>query len=125
MDNIVIKSPRMADYMIDLQETLETLRRTGLKLNHAKRIFSMGLGKSLNHVISTRGLQANSKKMNASIKMRSSRSLKEGSIGPHSRPTRNTRDLHLLGGQQAVSLLVSLKQASKFKWTPASRLSKN
>lgn len=36
VDNIVIKSPKMKDYARDLIETLDTLRRIGLKLNPAK-----------------------------------------------------------------------------------------
>lgn len=71
VDDIVIKSSWMEDYVHDLMESLSTLRNIGIKLNPAKCTFGVSFGKFLGHVIFSKGLLANPAKVNILATMRS------------------------------------------------------
>jgi hypothetical protein len=60
VDDIVVKSDKKETHMQDLHETFKTLRKSGLKLNPNKCIFS--LGKLLGCLVSARGIEANPEK---------------------------------------------------------------
>ena len=52
VDNILVKSKEAKTHLEDLQETFDTLRRYRMKLNPAKRVFGVSLGKFLGFMVS-------------------------------------------------------------------------
>lgn len=77
MDDIVIKSRKMADFVKDLEETLYNRRRVGLKLNPSKCTFGVKSGKFLGHIVSHRGLQGNPEKASVFGDMKSLKNIRE------------------------------------------------
>lgn len=62
IDDIVIKSHKITDFVGDLEETMKMLRQVGLTLNPTKCTFGVSSGKFLGHIISHLGLKANPEK---------------------------------------------------------------
>ena len=63
MDDIVVKSRKSSDLLIDLAETFANLRRYVIKLNPSKCTFGVPGGKLLGFLVSKRGTDANPKKL--------------------------------------------------------------
>jgi hypothetical protein len=59
IDDMLIKSLRKEDHTADLLQVFDILRRNHLRLNASKCTFSVRLGKFLGHVVSRRGIEAN------------------------------------------------------------------
>ena len=77
VDDMLVKSNEARSHLDDLQETFGTLRKYWIKLNPAKCVFGVSLGKFLSFMVSQRGIEANSKKVKAILDMASLRSMKE------------------------------------------------
>nr|XP_043637982.1 uncharacterized protein LOC122608983 [Erigeron canadensis] len=77
VDDMVIKSRTEEDMLWDIQETLETLRSIGMKLNPKKCHFGMKEGQFLGHIITKQGIRPDSKKVKEIKSMKSPRTLKE------------------------------------------------
>ena len=52
MDDMLVKSKDEANHMDDLKKTFSTLRKYNMKLNPAKCIFAVALGKFLGFMMS-------------------------------------------------------------------------
>src|SRR6185437_13513571 len=65
MDDVVIKTRSSDQFIADLQETFENLRRFKWKLNPTKCVFGFPAGKLLGFIVSSRGIEANPAKINA------------------------------------------------------------
>jgi hypothetical protein len=52
-----------------LQETFANFRKAGLKLNPKKCVFRVKKGKFLNYLVSTKGIKANTSKIEAILQM--------------------------------------------------------
>ena len=65
VDNIVIKTKESRTLLDDLRETFANLRRFRIKLNPAKCTFGIPAGKFLGFLVSSRGIEANPKKISA------------------------------------------------------------
>ena len=65
MDDIVIKTRSNNQFIDDLQETFENLRRFKWKLNPTKCVFGVSAGKLLGFIVSSRGIEANPMKISA------------------------------------------------------------
>ena len=65
MDDVVIKTRSNDQFIADLQETFENLRRLKWKLNPTKCVFGVPAGKLLGFIVSNRGIEANPTKINA------------------------------------------------------------
>ena len=52
MDEMLIKSKEVKTHLEDLQETFDALRRYKMKLNPAKCVFGVSLGKFLGFMVS-------------------------------------------------------------------------
>ncbi|XP_074559865.1 uncharacterized protein LOC141815896 [Curcuma longa] len=59
VDDILIKSERGSSLIADIEETCGTLRQYGLKLNPAKCLFGVRVGKFLGYVVTEEGIEAN------------------------------------------------------------------
>ena len=77
VDDLLVKNREEADHLEHLAKTLGILRKFWMKLNLAKCAFGVSSGKFLGHLVSRRGIEANLKKIQAMISIRSSRSTKE------------------------------------------------
>jgi hypothetical protein len=65
VDDIIVKSTKQENHIADLQETSANFRKAGLKLNPEKCVFRVKKGKFLGCLVSTKGIEANSSKIEA------------------------------------------------------------
>ena len=77
VDDMLVKSKEELAHLDDLRETFATLKQYQMKLNPSKCVFSVALGKFLGFMVSQRGIEANSEKVQAIINMVSPRTIKE------------------------------------------------
>ena len=76
MDDMLVKSKELT-HLDDLKETFTTLKQYQMKLNPAKCVFGVTSGKFLGFMVSQRGIEANSEKVQAIINMTSPKTVKE------------------------------------------------
>nr|BAB39950.1 putative polyprotein [Oryza sativa Japonica Group] len=77
IDDIVVKSRKAFDHAIDLQETFDSLRTAGIRLNPEKCVFGVRAGKLLGFLVSERGIEANLEKIDAIQQMKPPSSVHE------------------------------------------------
>ena len=77
VDDMLIKSKEELTHLDDLKETFTTLRQYQMKLNPSKCAFGVVSGKFLEFMVSQRGIEANSEKVQAIINMTSPKTVKE------------------------------------------------
>uniref|UniRef100_A0A2N9GXI9 Uncharacterized protein n=1 Tax=Fagus sylvatica TaxID=28930 RepID=A0A2N9GXI9_FAGSY len=77
VDDMLVKSKKDEDHLIDLKETFQTLRRYNMKLNPAKCVFGVSSGKFLGFMVSQRGIEANPDKIKAILDMSPPKTIKE------------------------------------------------
>lgn len=65
VNDIVVKSLRVENHLIDLDETFINLRNNIMKLNPTKCIFRVKSGKFLGFMVSRRGIEVNPEKIKA------------------------------------------------------------
>jgi hypothetical protein len=69
VDDIIVKSTKQENHIADLQETFANFRKAGLKLNPEKYVFGVKKGKFLGCLVSTKGIEANQRKIEAILWM--------------------------------------------------------
>ena len=77
MDDMLVKSKEELVHLDDLKETFATLKQYQMRLNPSKCVFGVVSGKFLEFMVSQRGIEANSEKVQAIINMTSPRTVKE------------------------------------------------
>ena len=77
VDDILVKSKEKLTHLDDLKKTFVTLKQYQMKLNPSKCVFVVASGKFLGFMVSQRGIEANSKKVQAIINMASPKTVKE------------------------------------------------
>ena len=77
VDDMLVKSREAKTHLTDLQEAFDTLRGYRMKLNLAKCLFGVSLGKFLGFMVSQRGIEVNAKKVKAILDMVSPKTVKE------------------------------------------------
>jgi hypothetical protein len=65
INDVVVKSKKCGHLLEDLKETLRNLRKYQMKLNLKKCVFGVPSGKLLGYMASARGINTNSKKVEA------------------------------------------------------------
>ena len=70
IDDLVVKSKRNEDLILDLVQTFQNLRKYKIMLNPTKCVFGVEAGKILGFMVSYRGIEANPKKVKAIIDMK-------------------------------------------------------
>jgi hypothetical protein len=63
INDIVVKLEKHGDLLDDLKETFDNMRKFKMMLNPKKCIFGVSSGKLLGYMVSSRGIDANSKKV--------------------------------------------------------------
>ena len=74
---MLVKSQDEGEHLNDLQETFDTLRQYSMKLNPSKCAFGVSPGKFLGFMVSHRGIEANSDKIQAILDMKPPQNVKE------------------------------------------------
>ena len=69
IDDMLIKSLREENHLVDLLQVFDILRKDNLHLNASKCTFGVGSGKFLGHVVSRRGIEANPDQIAAFINL--------------------------------------------------------
>ena len=77
VDDMLVKSKDKANHLDDLKETFSTLRKYNMKLNPAKCVFVVALGKFLGFMVSQQGIEANPEKVKEIIEVKSPKTVKE------------------------------------------------
>jgi hypothetical protein len=77
--DIIVKSTKQENHIADLQETFANFRKASLKLNPEKKCL-WKKGKFLGCLVSTKGIEANPSKIEAILRMKSSKSRKGAQI---------------------------------------------
>ena len=77
VDDMLVKSREELVHLDDLKEMFTTFKQYQMKLNPAKCIFGVALGKFLGFMESQRGIEANSEKVQAIINMSLPKTVKE------------------------------------------------
>ena len=77
VDDMLVKSKKAELHLDNLKETFNTLREYQMRLNLAKCVFRVSLGKFLGFMVSQRGIEANPEKVKAILDMTSPRNVKE------------------------------------------------
>jgi hypothetical protein len=77
IDDIVLKSEKRGDLLDDLKETFDNLRKFKMMLNPKKCVFGMSSGKLLGYMVSSRGINANRKKVETIKKLQPPRTRRE------------------------------------------------
>ena len=114
MDDVVIKTRSNDQFIADLQETFENLRRFKWKLNPTKFVFGVPAGKLLGFIVSSRGIEANPTKINAIRFMKPPRCKKD--------LMKLTRCMAALSrfisrlGDKGLPFFKLLRKSDKFEW---------
>jgi hypothetical protein len=76
VNDMLVKSAESTAHIDDLHEAFGILKQYGMKLNPAKCAFGVSSGKFLGYMVSSRGIEANPKKIQAVLEMQSPKSTK-------------------------------------------------
>jgi hypothetical protein len=76
VDDIIVKSTKKENHIVDLQETFVNFRKVGLKVNPEKCVFGVKKGKFLSCLVSTKGTIANPSNIEAILRMEPPKSRK-------------------------------------------------
>jgi hypothetical protein len=109
---VVIKTE---NFIEDLQLVFNSLRRYRWKVNPEKCVFGVPVGKLLGFIISHQGIEANSEKMEAIMRMEAQRSQKKVQrlTGCMAAPSRFISKLR----EKGMPFYKLLKKVDKFQWT--------
>jgi len=77
IDDVVIKTKNEEDFIDDLRQVFDSLRKFRWKLNPTKCIFGVPAGQLLGFVVNNRGIEANPEKIKAILRMHPPRSQKD------------------------------------------------
>jgi hypothetical protein len=77
IDDIVVKSEKRGNLLNDLKQTFDNLRKFKMMLNTKKCVFGVSSGKLLGYMVSSRGIDANPKKVEAIEKLQPPQTRKE------------------------------------------------
>jgi hypothetical protein len=117
VDDIIIRSTKQQSHISDLQETFANFRRVGLKLNLEKCVFKVKKGKCLGHVVSTKGIEENSHKIEVILRKELVKSRK-GAQRLAGRISSLNRFISI-STQRSLTFFEVLKSAEVFQWEQA------
>ena len=77
IDDILVKSLKVADHVVHLEKMFGILRKHQMVLNPYKCIFGVSLGKFLGFLVTKQGIEANPNQIQALLTMSSPRNIHE------------------------------------------------
>jgi hypothetical protein len=115
VDDVVIKTRNPDNFIEDLQQVFNSLRRYRWKLNPKKCVFGVPTRKLLGFIVSYRGIETNPEKIEAIMRMEPPRSQKKvqrltGCMAALSRFISRL-------GERWMPFYKLLKKVDKFQWT--------
>ncbi|XP_042499339.1 uncharacterized protein LOC122077455 [Macadamia integrifolia] len=118
VDDMLVKSNKGTDHVLDLKEAFGVLRKNQMRLNPTKCAFGVTSGKFLGFLVSQRGIEANPSKIEAIHEMRAPRNIREvqkltGCLAALSRFLSRAGDRCL----PFFKLLKGGKGQQQFRWT--------
>ncbi|XP_024196954.1 uncharacterized protein LOC112200165 [Rosa chinensis] len=118
IDDVVVKSQKRGDHIVDLRKVFERMRRHRLKMNPAKYVFGVQAGDFLGFIVHQRGIEVPEDKASAVINASPPRTKKElqrllGKINFLRRFISNSA-----GKIQPFSPLLRLQGQNEFVWEP-------
>jgi hypothetical protein len=119
VDDIIVKSTKQENHVVDLHETFANFRQAGLKLNPEKCVFGVKKGKFLGCLVSIKGIEANPSKIEAMLRMEPPNS-KKGAQRLAGRLTSLNRFISR-SAERSLPFFVILKSAEVFQWGPLNR----
>jgi len=116
IDDIVIKSAGLGNYLADLRLALERMRRYGLKMNPLKCAFGVSAEKFLGFIIHEKGIEIDPKRVEAMKRVEAPNCKKDlqkflGKVNYLRRFIFN-----LSGKIDSFTLILRLKDEAKFTW---------
>jgi hypothetical protein len=115
VDDVVIKTRSHDEFITDLEETLNSLRRFRWKLNSAKYIFGVPQGKLLGFIVTHHGIEENLEKINAITAMDAPKTIKDVQKLTGCMAALNRFISQL--GERRLPFFKLLNHHDKFKWT--------
>ena len=115
VDDVVVKTKTHDQFIADLEETFNSLRKFRWKLNLTKCVFGVPSGKLLGFIVSNRGIEANPKKINAILAIVAPATIKDVQKLTGCMAALN-RFLSRLG-ERGLPFFKLLKRQDKFEWT--------
>jgi len=114
-DDVVVKTKSQDQFIADLEETFNSLRKFRWKLNPTKCVFGVPSSKLLGFIISHREIKTNLEKINAIMAMDAPATIKDVQklIGCMSALNRFLSRL----GERGLPFFKLLKRQDKFEWT--------
>lgn len=70
VDDMIAKSKMIPDHVKDLKECFDNLKKHNMKLNPDKCVFGVSAGKFLGFMVSEHSIEANTKKIKATMEMK-------------------------------------------------------
>jgi hypothetical protein len=117
VDDIIVKGTKQENHVADLQETFANFRQAGLKLNPEKCVFGVIKGKFLGCLVSTKGTEANPRKIEAILRMEPPNS-KKGAQRLAGRLASLNRFISR-SAERNLPFFEILKSVEVFQWGPA------
>jgi hypothetical protein len=117
VDDIIVKSTKQENHVVDLQETFANFRQAGLKLNPEMCVFGVKKGKFLGCLVSTKGIEANPSKIEAILRMEPPNS-KKGAQRLAARLASLNRFISR-SAERNLPFFEILKSAEVFQWGPS------
>jgi ribonuclease HI len=117
VDDIIVKSTKKENHVANLQETFANFRQASLKLNPEKCVFGVKKGKFLGCLVSTKGIEANPRKIKAILRMEPPNS-KKGAQRLAGRLASLNRFISR-SAERNLPFFEILKSVEVFQWGPA------
>jgi hypothetical protein len=116
INDIIVKSKKTWDLVLDLTEVFAKLRQHGVKLNPEKCVFGVLRGMLLGFVVSERGIEANPDKISTIMDMGPIKNLKgvQRVMGCLAALNRFIARV----GEHSLPLYMLMKKSNYFTWTP-------
>ena len=115
VDDVVVKTKTQDQFITDLEETFNSLRKFCWKLNPTKCVFGVPSGKLLGFIVSNRGIEANPEKINTIMAMDAPATIKDVQKLAGCMAALN-RFLSRFG-ERGLPFFKLLKRQEKFEWT--------
>jgi hypothetical protein len=117
VDDIIVKITKQENHIADLQEIFANFRQAGLKLNLEKCVVGVKKGKFLGCLVSTKGIEANPNKIEATLRMELPNT-KKGAQRLAGRLASLNRFISR-SAERNLPFFEILKSAEVFQWGPA------
>lgn len=121
VDDIIVRSTKQENHILNLQETFANFWRAGLKLNPKKCVFGVKKGKFLGCLVSKKGIKANANKIDVILRMEPPKSRK----GAQRLAGRLASPIRFISrsAERNLPFFEVLKSTEVFQWGPAQQQS--